>query len=84
MNTRNMNTRNILIVWCVLHAVLALPTRVTAADYYVSASGNDSSAGTSTSPWRTIAKVNTVNLRASAWNANGTAYGRDVSLTMPG
>jgi hypothetical protein len=54
------------------------------ADYYVSAAGNDSNAGTYASPWRTITKVNTMTGSSGALGLNNrvlfrrgdTFYGR--------
>ncbi|HAT11915.1 MAG TPA: hypothetical protein DCS97_15305, partial [Planctomycetes bacterium] len=50
---------NGIAAWLVAALCLLLPAVVGAADYYVSSSGNDANAGTSTSaPWKTVGKVN--------------------------
>ncbi len=50
-----------LTLWCWGWSLTSLTQ---AADYYVSPSGLDGNAGTSGSPWQTIAKVNGVNFKA--------------------
>ena len=46
-----------------LAAFVSFTTHARAADYYVSAAGNDAGTGTAAAPWRSIARVNTVILK---------------------
>jgi hypothetical protein len=50
-------------LFALLLACALAPMRASAADYYVSAAGADSNAGTAASPWRTLARVSTATLR---------------------
>jgi hypothetical protein len=56
-----MVSRRLLVCPLVLSILVAAPAH--AATYYVSSSGNDASAGTATSPWRTLARVNALTLK---------------------
>src|SRR4051812_8350018 len=56
-----MRTAPLIAIAAAHLALLAAP--VGAADYYISPAGSDSAAGSATSPWRSIAKVNATVLR---------------------
>lgn len=76
----------LLIFFALMNAVLGWPVTVSGGGnvYYVSASGNDSNAGTSSSPWRTIQRA------ASRMHAGDTAvvrqgdYAERVQVTESG
>lgn len=68
------------IIPLLLLAFIVAPVRTLAADYYVSTAGNDSNAGTSASPWRTLQKAaNTVGAGDVVNVAAGTYTGFNVT-----
>src|SRR5206468_12704786 len=57
---------------------------ITDANFYVSTTGNDSNAGSSTSPWRTIQKAaNTLSVGQTV-NVNAGTYNERVQVTRSG
>lgn len=61
LGARARSARAVAMVVAV--AVLLLSGPVHARDYYISAAGSDSQAGTQSAPWRTIARVNATALQ---------------------
>lgn len=68
----------------VLLALLAGSSRLLAADYYVSTTGNDSNLGTEAAPWRTIAHGLSVAVAGDVVLVRGGTYVERVSFGRSG
>lgn len=70
-----------IVAFCL---ALLTPSLVSAADYYVSPSGNDSNSGTSSSPWKTVQKgVSSASAGDNIYLREGT-YNESVSISKSG
>lgn len=76
-----MKTIVTILGFCLL--MLAFPLSVSAADYYVNSSGNDSNSGTATAPFRTFSKANSILSPGDTLYVSGE-YATTLNITKSG
>lgn len=81
---RLRRTRTVLVLAVVVATAASAQAGATSTTYYVSPAGSDTNAGTASSPWKTISRVNRATLNAgdTVLFQGGSTYS-DSTLTPP-